>query len=635
MRSSGLTYSNSEGFGKKTIGLTIAALGVVFGDIGTSPLYAMRECFHGAYGIPVTQDNVLGILSLILWIFIVIISIKYMFLILRADLQGEGGIFALTLLLLKDISAPSRKGAFIILVGLAGTALMAGDAAITPAISVLSAIEGLTRINPLMHRWIVPITVIILSTLFLSQKYGTGRIGIIFGPIMLVWFITLGVLGIYGITMFPFVLEAINPLRAIRFFFYNKTTAFVVLGAVFLVITGAEAMYADLAHFGRKPIRYAWFYITFPSLVLNYFGQGALLLSGRVNGAENLFFSLAPVQLTIPLVILAAFATIIASQAVITGAFSLIKQAVSLGFWPRVSIIHTSNMQIGQVYVPVVNYSLFFVVLILVLGFKNSANLAEAYGIAVSATMLLTSLLFLGVMNRYWKKRKLSFIFVIMLFVIIIDIAFFISNIVKIKSGGWVIVVIASVIFLIMSTWKKGRDTLRKTANEQSIDIPMFVKDISVNKPARVPGTAVFLSSNWHIVPRALLHNIKHNRVLHEQTIILSVKTENIPFVEEKQRVEVVNYGEGLYAILVKYGFRENPDLPGILANISNPELKLAPHRTTFFLGKETLVLKKQSSMSLWRRKLFAFLSHNTSNPAHFFNIPPNRVVELGLQVEL
>ena len=626
---------NEDGLVQKgLIGLSVAALGIVFGDIGTSPLYAIRECFHGSYGVSVNEINVLGVLSLITWIFILIISVKYMFLLLKTDLEGEGGVLALTLLVLRKADISPRR-ASILLIGLAGTSLMVGDAAITPAISVLSAVEGLTRINPNLNKAVVPLTIVIISALFLLQKRGTGQIGIIFGPIMLVWFLILAGMGVYGIVKCPSVLRAINPLWAFRFFVVNSKHAFIVLGAVFLVITGAEAMYADLAHFGKMPIRMAWFFIAFPCLLLNYFGQGALLLSSENVGVENLFFKLVPVHLTWPVVIIATVATIIASQAVITGMFSLIKQAVSLGFWPRVSIIHTSSRHIGQIYVPFANYALFTMVLLLILGFRDSGKLAGAYGIAVSATMLLTGLLFSCLLGRYWNKRRRFFVLLIMFVVIVTDTAFLLSNFVKIKSGGWVVVLIAAIVFLIMSSWKKGRDILRDNVSQQGFDIVLFVKDVAVSKPLRVPGTAVFLSSNWRNVPRALLHNIKHNRVLHEQTVILSVKTENVPFVSETERVEIIDHGEGIYAILIKYGFREYPNLPKVLSKIKAHNLKLDPARTTFFLGKETLVFRKKSSMSMWRRRLFAFLSHNASNPALFFGIPPNRVVELGLQVEL
>ncbi|OGV67180.1 MAG: hypothetical protein A2498_06615 [Lentisphaerae bacterium RIFOXYC12_FULL_60_16] len=615
--------------------MTLAALGVVFGDIGTSPLYAMRECFHASQGgLAVDPANVLGVLSLIIWSLLLIISVQYLVFVLRADLRGEGGLLALMLLVTRNRKSP-RLPVILTFVGILGATLICGDAVITPAISVLSAVEGLNQITPAFKPVVVPMAVAILVMLFFFQRHGTARLGVVFGPVVLVWYVVMAWLGLTALLDRPDVLHALNPVWAVRLFWNNGLAAFRVLSSVFLVLTGAEAMYADLGHFGRTPIRLGWYLVALPGLLLNYLGQGALLLSGGESLPGNLFYRMVSPGWLYPLVILATMATIIASQAVITGAFSLARQAVQLGLWPRIAVVHTSARHIGQVYVPGVNVLLGFLTVALVLGFRDSGRLAGAYGIAVSMAMVLSKFLVLFALQDYWSPKVCRWLRPLMLVLLAVDVSFLASCFTKVWSGGWVALSLAGTLFLLAVTWRRGRAILREASIRQSFEIPMFVADIPRSKVHRTPGTAVFLAGNWKSVPRALLHNIKHNRVLHEQTVILSVQTEEVPRVADSERVEFVDYGHGMYGVLVKYGFSEDPDLPTVLKTIRQGGLSFDPARTTYFLGKETLVLREVSPMARWRRQVFAFLSRNASDPSRFFRLPANRVVELGLQIEL
>jgi len=620
--------------GSGLVAMTVGALGIVFGDIGTSPLYALRECFRGNHAMDVTPHNVIGIVSLVFWSLILIISIKYMLLVLRADNRGEGGILALMTLLTRDRKDNSRAQLFIVGLGLFGAAMLFGDGMITPAISVLSAVEGLNVATTVLQPWVVPIiSIAILIILFFFQHRGTARIGYIFGPILLVWFIVIGGLGISAIIEAPDILAAANPFHAVGFFLGNQIRGFAVMGIVFLALTGGEALYADIGHFGKAPIRISWFCLVLPSLVLNYFGQGAHLLKYPAE-TTNLFYQLAPSWALYPMVILATMATVIASQAIISGAFSLSRQAVQLGFLPRLAVLHTSPDKIGQVYVPTVNWALLVGTISLIFGFKESGNLASAYGIAVSATMLITTILTAIVARRLWKIRLPVIVVVVSLF-IFIDLLFFGSNVIKIFSGGWVAILIALAAYVIMTTWQEGRAILRKNFEDQTLDIHLFVNDVKERKPTRVSGIAVFLTGNATGTPRTLLHNYKHNKILHEHIVLLSIKTEEIPYVAPEDRVEIHEIGAGMYRITLKYGFSEDPDIPKALMTIDLAGIRFEPMRTTYFLGRETLLISGKSRMLKWRKKLFAFLSHNAFDATGFFRLPPNRVIELGLQVEL
>jgi KUP system potassium uptake protein len=614
--------------------VVLAATGVVFGDIGTSPLYAMRECFSLSHGIPVTPVNILGILSIVTWTLILVVCFKYVAFLMRADNNGEGGILALMALVDRTIvNKGARFHSIIMLMGILGAALLYGDGIITPAITVLSAIEGLTVATSFFTPFIIPMAIIILSILFLVQNKGSARVGAMFGPILMVWFLTIAILGTIAIVHYPDVLAAINPYYAVDFFIRNRWHGFLLLGTVILTITGAEVLYADIGHFGKRPIRMAWFFIVFPCLLLNYFGQGAYLLNA---GAlpKNLFYALAPSWFVYPLVIIATIASAIASQAVISGTFSLARQATQLGFWPRIKIIHTSYSKIGQVYVPAFNVLLFLGTMGLILYFKESGKLAGAYGIAVSATMVITTLLAL-VWVRNSLKFRWSLVTLFAILFLIPSLAFFISNIFKLGSGGWIVLVISLVTYILMSTWRSGRELLRKKAEEQTLDLALFIADIKSTKPCRVKGVAVFFTGNPHGVPRALLHNFKHNKILHETTIVLMVNTEDIPFVAATNRCVARSLGEGIFHVHLKYGFSETPNVPVALTHLSDVGLQFNPMNTTYFLGKESLITKRSRSMPYWRKRIFYYMTRNALDASSFFALPPNRVVELGLQVEL
>ena len=611
--------------------LSLAALGVVFGDIGTSPLYTMKEVFSlSKHPVELTQFNVLGILSLIFWSLIMIVSAKYVAFIMRADNRGEGGIMAL--LSLANNNAPSgNKRSWIMILGILGACMFYADGMITPAISVLSAIEGLEVVAPSLSYLIIPITLVVLFILFYAQSKGTHIVGAFFGPIMFFWFLTLALLGIINIAHEPHVLMAINPLYAFQFFQLSPMVAFVALGAVVLSVTGAEALYADMGHFGRHPIRLAWFIFVLPALTLNYFGQGALIISNPEN-IKNPFYLMAPEFLVIPLIVLATLAAIIASQAVITGAFSVSRQALQLGFLPRMHVEHTSENQEGQIYLPRINWLLMIAVMALVVTFKSSGNLAGAYGIAVTGDMVISTLLASFVFYEVWKWNSTKTLIFMAIF-LIIDFAFFSANILKIPDGGWFPILIGSVIFVLMTTWKKGRALLYKILKGEAIEINSFISSIGANPPPRVEGTAIFLTPNPDGVPHALLHNLKHNKVIHEKVIILTVMFMDYPHSLTKDLVTLEKLPYNFYKVIVKYGFKDEPNLPKDLALCAKNGLNIDPMNSSYFIGKEILLAMPKDNMNYWRKKLFIGLFRSAETITNQFKLPPNRVVELGSQV--
>ena len=611
--------------------LSLAALGVVFGDIGTSPLYTMKEVFSlSKHPVELTQFNVLGILSLIFWSLIMIVSAKYVAFIMRADNRGEGGIMAL--LSLANNNAPSgNKRSWIMILGILGACMFYADGMITPAISVLSAIEGLEVVAPSLSYLIIPITLVVLFILFYAQSKGTHIVGAFFGPIMFFWFLTLALLGIINIASEPHVLMAINPLYAFQFFQLSPMVAFVALGAVVLSVTGAEALYADMGHFGRHPIRLAWFIFVLPALTLNYFGQGALIISNPEN-IKNPFYLMAPEFLVIPLIVLATLAAIIASQAVITGAFSVSRQALQLGFLPRMHVEHTSENQEGQIYLPRINWLLMIAVMALVVTFKSSGNLAGAYGIAVTGDMVISTLLASFVFYEVWKWNSAKTLIFMAIF-LVIDFAFFSANILKIPDGGWFPILIGSVIFVLMTTWKKGRALLYKILKGEAIEINSFISSIGANPPPRVEGTAIFLTPNPDGVPHALLHNLKHNKVIHEKVIILTVMFMDYPHSLTKDLVTVEKLPYNFYKVIVKYGFKDEPNLPKDLSLCAKNGLNIDPMNSSYFIGKEILLAMPKDNMNYWRKKLFIGLFRSAETITNQFKLPPNRVVELGSQV--
>ena len=614
--------------------LTVTAFGVVFGDIGTSPLYAIRECFHGSHAVPVTSGNVLGVLSLVFWSLVLVISIKYLAVVMRADNRGEGGILALMALV--HPSRPDRRGRprrVVLMLGLFGAALLYGDGMITPAISVLGAVEGLQVATPVFQPYVIPITITILVCLFLFQRHGTARVGAVFGPVTLVWFIVLALLGMSQIVRQPHVLAAINPLYAVEFFARSSWHGFAILGTVFLVVTGGEALYADMGHFGLRPIRLGWFAAVLPALLLNYFGQGALLLADAT-AAVNPFYRMAPGWGLYPLIVLATAATVIASQAVISGAFSLTRQAIQLGYSPRARIEHTSSDEIGQIYLPAVNWALMLSTVSLVLGFGSSSALAAAYGVAVTSTMVITTLLLYVVMRERWGWSRLAAGPLSAGF-LAIDLAFFGANIIKVPHGGWFPLVVAGGIFTLMVTWKRGREILAERLPEKALPLPMVLADFAQDPPRRVPGTAVFMTGDPDGTPIALLHNLTHNKVLHERVIIVSVLTDQTPRVPSPDRVAVEDLGHGFYRVTARYGFMEDPDIPRILERCREFGLDVCVEDATFFLGRETLLATDRPGMAIWREKLFAFMSRNALRATAYFRIPAERVFEVGAQVEL
>ena len=627
-------HVRAEPRGRYLLVLSLAALGVVYGDIGTSPLYAFRESFNEEHGIPLVPENVLGILSLIFWALILVISLKYLMFVMRADNRGEGGMIALTALVAPHMETAKGMRALLILVGLFGASLLYGDSVITPAISVLSAVEGLEIVTPLFAPYILPITIVILVAIFGVQRTGTARVGKVFGPITLLWFTVLAVLGVRQIVRHPDVLLAVNPLYGVEFFVRNGWLGFLVLGSVFLVVTGGEALYADMGHFGRRPIRLTWFSIVLPALLLNYFGQGALIIA-EPEAVENPFFHMAPQWALLPLVVLATVATVIASQAVISGAFSLTRQAVQLGYLPRLEIDHTSNREIGQIYIPSVNWALMIGCIALVFGFRTSSNLAAAYGVAVTTDMVFTTILFSVVAFDRWGW-SLAAVLAMAVGFLAIDLAFWGANIIKIPAGGWVPLVIAAMMITLMTTWKTGRRILGRRLRVGLLPLDMFLDSIQRNPPVRVPGTSIFMYGDPTGTPPALLHNLKHNKVLHERVVFLSVRTDEIPYVAEEERVAIESLGESVYRVVARYGFAEDPDITEIMELSAKQGLEFKMMETTFFLGRETLIAsRRHKGMAVWREQLFAVMSRNSQRATAFFRIPPNRVVEMGAQIEL
>jgi KUP system potassium uptake protein len=612
--------------------LIIGALGIVYGDIGTSPLYAIKECFspESPHRVAVTTGNVLGVLSLVFWSLTMVIVVKYLSFIMRADNAGAGGILALLALVPK----PLRQGrAMVTLLALFGTALLYGDGVITPAISVLSAIEGLEVATTALKPAVLPLTVVVLVVLFAVQSRGTGGIGKVFGPVTLVWFVTIAVLGARQIALRPAVLAAVDPRHAVAFFAENAGHGFLVLGSVFLVVTGGEALYADMGHFGRAPIRRAWFAVVFPALLLNYFGQGAMLLD-RPDAATNPFYSLVPSWALYPVVGIATAATVVASQALISGAFSLTQQAVQLGFFPRVTIIHTSRHAEGQIYVPEINQLLLVACVTCVALFKSSTALAAAYGIAVTGTMSITSVIYFVVTTKTWRW-KLSRALPLLIVFLTFDLAFFGANAAKFLHGGWFPIVMALAIFLVMTTWHRGRELLAEAVRPTILPLDLFLADVEQTAPHRVKGTSVFMASSPEGTPPALLHNFKHNQIVHEQVVLLSVQSSPVPEVPASEQVDVEELGHGFFRVTVHYGFIQRPDVPDALRRCSAKGLMVDPSRASFYLGRETLVPTGASKMAGWRKRLFAFISRNARTATAYFNLPPNRVVELGAQIQL
>ena len=642
--------------GRRLAILALGAIGVVYGDIGTSPLYALKECFTGSHGVPVTKDNVLGVLSLIFWSLNFVVTLKYLTVVMRADNRGEGGILAL-LALVRPHGEGRPAGAYrwLIATGLFGAALLYGDGIITPAISVLGAVEGLSIATPALKDWVVPIAVVVISAVFAVQRHGTAGIGNIFGPLTAVWFVSIALLGIMGIMRHPSVLAALSPWYAASFLWREGFTGLMVLAAVVLVVTGGEALYADMGHFGKRPIRVAWYTVVLPALMLNYFGQGAILLESPA-AARNPFYSLVPSWALYPMVGIATGAAIVASQALISGAFSLTRQAVQLGYCPRVNIVHTSSRTIGQIYIPQVNNALWVACIGLVLAFQSSSNLAATYGVAVTGTMTTTTILLLVVARKLWNWSVLKVALIGGLF-LVVDLAFFVTNLFKIPDGGWFPILVALIVYLFMSTWKKGRARLSEIVLENTLPIDIFLADIAKHKPVRVPGIAVFLTSVRGGAPPVLLHHLKHNKVLHDRVILLSVVSQEIPQVPNAERINYRDLGEGFCEVVANYGFMETPDIPEMLQSLrlakdDGREIQIDVKSTSFYLGRETLIpvdrRKRKGAaarvpsadgahtrvMGRWRKKLFIFMTRNAQSATAFFGLPPNRVVELGAQIQ-
>ena len=632
-------HVESNPTGKRLAVLTLTALGVVYGDIGTSPLYAMKEAFSKPeYGLQADPATIYGVLSLILWSLILVVSVKYISFILRADNKGEGGILAMLALLLRTENLNARKKTILIALGLFGAGLLYGDGIITPAMSVLGAMEGLEVASDIFHPFIVPVSVGIIIGLFIMQKFGTHRVGVFFGPMMLLWFGTIGGLGLIEVIQHPSVLVAINPAWGIKFFLTLGPKGFIALGAVVLAVTGAEALYADMGHFGARPIRTAWFWLVLPALALNYFGQGSLLLRDPT-AIENPFFLLAPNALLYPLIVVATSAAIIASQALISGAFSLTQQCIQLGYCPRLTIVHTSAREFGQIYVPEVNWALAVGTVLVVLGFRNTGALGAAYGIAVTGTMVITSLLYFAIATERWKQPLGRALLVTALF-LIVDIAFLGANLIKILHGGWVPLLLGIVLFVMMTSWKRGRAILTERMQDISFPMEHFIADIGENPRTRVPGTAVFMTSEPLGVPVVLLHHLKHNKVLHETVLLLSIQTADVPETARNERVFIEALGHGLFRVVAVYGFMESPDVKEILQRCRDNGIAARPLDTSYYLGREQLIPRRGPwkkggmSMNIVRKKIFSLMSRNARSATEYFQLPPNRVVELGTQIE-
>ena len=622
-----------EQHGKSSLAaLTLGAIGVVYGDIGTSVLYAMKEVF-GSGHVAFTPDNIYGILSIFFWTLTVIVSIKYVTLVLRADNNGEGGLVAMLALASMAVKDRPVLRQRMMMVGIFGTCLFYGDGVITPAISVLSAVEGLEVVSPTFKKYVIPLTIVILFGLFAVQKRGTAGIGKFFGPITVIWFAAIAALGVYHIASHPEILWAISPHYAVMFMVNEPAITFLILGAVVLCVTGGEALYADMGHFGKKPIRIAWFLVVMPALTLNYFGQGALLLDDP-SAVANPFYNMAPDWLLVPLVILATAATVIASQALISGAFSVTKQVVQMGFLPRLQVLHTSVKDTGQIYIPVVNWGLFVVIVLAVVMFKSSSNLAAAYGIAVCTDMLITTVLTFFVIHYGWKY-SLALSLAVTGFFFVVDLAFWASNLMKLLEGGWFPLLIASVIMLFMVTWRDGRALLDKKRNEDALDLPSFLEAVFLSPPARVDGTAVFLTSTKGNVPNAMLHNLKHNKVLHTQNLFVNVQNHEVPWIEDNERLEMTDIGNGCWQVVIHYGFKDNPDVPSALAHLNGKGCEVHAMTTSYFLSRDSIVPTVGGGMATWREKMFAQMHLNASSAADFLNLPSNSVVELGSKVEI
>ena len=622
--------------GTSTRALMLAALGVVYGDIGTSPLYAIKECFspHSIHHVEPTAANVLGVLSLVFWSLTMVVTVKYLAFVLRADNEGQGGILAL-LALVPPKGGTREARWFLVPLVLFGAALLYGDGAITPAISVLSAVEGLEEAAHSLKPVIVPIVCAILFALFYVQKRGTGGVGAVFGPLTLVWFLTISVLGVRSIIGNPAVFAALNPVYAVQFFIHNGWHGFLILGSVVLCITGGEALYADMGHFGRKPIRTTWFAVVGPALLLNYFGQGALLLRDP-SAAKNPFYALVPEWALYPVIAIATMATVIASQALISGAFSLTQQAVQLGYFPRVNIVHTSKESEGQIYIPSVNYALLIACLALVLMFGSSTALAAAYGIAVTGTMGITTIVYYVVITERWGWPRWKAVPLLLLF-LFFDIGYFAANAAKLRDGwgGWAPLLMGTAVFLVMTTWKKGRALLYEFIRTAALPLEAFLEDLKNMQLPRVAGTAVFMSSNQGVTPSVLLHHVKHNKVLHKQVVLLSILNERVPEVPAERRVEVKDRGQGVFQVIARYGFMQAPNVPSVMEACRPHGIVHETNNTSYYLGRETLLTSGRTGMSRWRKALFAFLSRNASPATAYFGLPPNRVVELGMQVDL
>ena len=618
---------------RRLLPLIIGAIGVVYGDIGTSPLYTIRQVFSGNYGIELSPANVLGALSLVFWALTIIVGVKYMALIMRADNNGEGGILTLTSLVSRSLEHQPKRRWWLVGFGIFGAAMFYGDGMITPAISVLSAVEGLEVLAPELHPYVMPIALVILVGLFSIQKHGTGKVGRYFGPVCLTWFAVIAVMGLLQIVRHPAVLVALNPAYAVGFFVTHPLPTFVGLGAIVLAVTGTEALYADMGHFGKDAIRRAFAFVVLPALVLNYFGQGALLLL-EPEAVSNPFYNMVPNWALVPLVILATCATVVASQAMLAGAFSLTRQAVQMGYCPRLAIHHTSEQEIGQIYVPMVNWALFVGVVALVIGFRTSSALAGAYGIAVTTGMLIDTILIFVVMRRLWKW-PLAVALPIVLALGAIDVAFVLSNALKIPDGGWFPLVVGIVIFTLLTTWKRGRILLMHRLSEDAMPLDLFIASIEASPPPHVPGTAVFLTSTPDRVPHALLHNLKHNKVLHDRVVFLTVVTRDVPFVAEDERFAISPIGAQFHRMFAYFGFKEDPDIPALLEATGRKGFMFDMMDTSFFVSRETLIATKIPGMAIWRERLFASMSKNAVKASDFFHVPTNRVVELGTQVEL
>jgi KUP system potassium uptake protein len=627
-------HDDHNGHKKGLATMMLAAIGVVFGDIGTSPLYALKECFDPQHGIPFSPEALFGVIAMMIWSLILVVTFKYVLFVMRADNKGEGGVLSLMALALRSFDSKSKSYFFLMILGMLGACMLLGESVITPAISVLSAVEGIEIAAPGLHKFIIPISLAILVALFLIQKYGTAAVGNLFGPVTLTWFITLAALGLINIGAAPQIIGAINPMYAVQFVLDHPTTAYIVMGAVVLVVTGVEALYLDMGHFGRNPVRYAWLIIVLPSLLINYLGQGALLLSNP-EAASNPFYLMVPDWALWPVVGLATAATVIASQAVISGAFSLVSQAILLGFMPRMTIMHTSDSEQGQIYIPVVNWALLFMVVVTIIEFRESVNLAAAYGISVTSTMMITAILLGVVMYREWKMNLFLVLCLAAIF-FALDFAFWSANLIKIKDGGWYPLFLGLIIFTCLITWYRGRKLLRTKVEEGAIPLQAFVSSLLAHPPHRVEGTAIFLTAHVDFVPIAMLHNLKHNRVMHERIFFVKLSTWDVPYVNDSERITMKDFGGGIYLVRAVHGFKESPDINKVLDLMQKQEnIEFNVMDTSFFVSRDTIVPSANPGMALWREKLFGWMMQNAAKPSDFFKIPTNRLVELGAKVEI